>query len=259
VLFGAKNLVAVFIGVVLLPLPRAMAGFEPSVSALARSYPLSGSLNAKLGYSAVLWGQPGNENPWFGYIRPSIGGATAGSYNSGNAEIAVFPISFIGFSAGGESISNGADYRAYDCDTYGCRGKFWRTYASASLALGAGPFFLVGRGKVEKLKQHPDQALDFIEPTSGLAAQQNGDELKTATGVLGIKISPSWIVAYTYSWSEMKEVDGQSQTNLGLIMWNLGTWKLAVGGGAFHSELKEKEATGVLRIEWQPIAPIGFL
>jgi hypothetical protein len=261
VLSGTEKIIGIvfWTGLILINASTAFAGFEPSVQALVRSYPLSGSLDLDLGYSAVVWGQPGNENPWFGYLRPSIGAKTAGSYNSGGAEIAIFPVSFVGFSAGGEAISNGEDYKAYDCEAFNCRGKFWRTYASASLALAAGPVFLVGRGKIEKLKQAPDQSLDFIEPTSGLAARQNGDELKTASGLLGYKVSPTWIVAYTYSWSRMQKVEGQSQTHLGLVVWNIGTWSVAAGAGTFHSELKDKEATGVLRIEWRPVPHVGFL
>jgi hypothetical protein len=241
----------------------AFAGFEPSVEIGARSYPLSGALNVDLAYSIPVWGEAGFGEPWFGYIQPSITGTTAGSYNSGKAELALFPISFLGVAGGAEAINNGQDYKAYDCDAYNCRGKFWRAYASTTLGLAAGPVFLVGKGKIERLHQDPDQTidtgLDFIEPTSGLAAHKDGDLLYTAGGMLGCKIGEAWRIAYAYSWSRMQEVAGQSQTNLGLVVWDTGTWQIAAGLGTFHSELKDKEATGIVRIQWQPLPRLGLL
>lgn len=239
---------------------RAQAGWEPSVEAAARSYPLSGAMTFELGYSAVLWGSPGGaSNPWFGYIRPAVKGATAGSYNSGGASIALFPVSFLGVEAGAEAINNTNEYQAYDCDTYGCTGKYWRGYLAGTVGLGAGPVFLVGRGKIENLRQHPDQMVDFIEPTSGLPARANGDRLKTVSGAAGVKLGAEWKLIYAYSWSRMQELNGQSQTHLGIISWNNESWAISAGAGTFKSEIKDRELTGVLRLEWRALPHVGLL
>ncbi len=213
-----------------------------------------------LGYSTEIWGTGGSEaNPWFGYLRPSVTGFTAGSYNSGRAMLEIYPVSFLGIEGGAEAISNTNEYKAYDCATYNCLGKFWTTFAGATLIAGAGRVFLVAKGKVVNLRQHPAQSANFIEPTSGLVAQRQGDQLTVASGAAGLKVSQSWSVIYAYARSEMKEIESSSEMHLGILSWKSGDWRISAGGGTFRSDIKERQGTGILRIEWRATPQLGLL
>lgn len=231
----------------------AFAATDLGLEAGGRTYPLSGTVDVTLGSSLGLWGQRGQGNqPWYGYTRASVRVSTAGAYNAAHGEFEIFPVSIFGISAGGEAANNTSAYRAYDCEVFNCLGPVWRTFIKGSLALGAGPVFLVGRYQLENLKQHPDQSLDFVEPQSGLAGQAEGDQLKTGSGLAGVKFGGTWSIAYAYIWSEMQRRKGVSETHLGLLMWTRGKWRVVAGGGTFWSDLKAREGTAVFRLEWQP-------
>jgi len=220
------------------------------VDLLARSYPISATLTAKLGYGFTVWGTSGMDSPLYGYIKPEIKFSTLGTYNSGLVQLKVFPISFLGVIVGAESVSNTSEYRAFDCVLYRCLGKSWQTFVEGNLALGYGPVFVLGRAGVEDWHQAPDQDRDFINPSYGLAMKQQGDRASFAGGIAGYKFSDQWVMAYSYMWVQTVEIKGQSQMNLGLVQWSKEAWNIAVGGGTFHSELKDKEATAILRVQW---------
>lgn len=230
----------------------ALAHVEYGFDAVYRSYPLSASLMAKLGYGLRLWGSEAGESPLYGYIKPEIRYVSAGTYNSGSIRLKIFPISVLGVTAGAEAIANHDRYRAYDCVTYNCQGKFTQTFIEGTVALGWRAWFLLSKAGIEDMKQGRGQGLDFIIPAYGLVARADGDRLKYVVGVTGLKLNDSWTLAYSYIWAGMQEIAGQSQAHLGLINYHLGEFKIAVGGGVFHSEIKDKEATAVVRLQWAP-------
>ena len=228
---------------------------EYGAELVTRSYPISAILNAKLGYGWTLWGATGDDAVMYGYLKPELKVSTLGSYNSGLLQVQVFPISFLGFIVGAETVSSSANYPAYDCVTYRCTGKSWQTFVEANLVLGVGPVFLIGRAGVEDWHQAPDQDRDFINSNYGLALKQQGDRVSFAGGVTGYKLDEEWMILYSYMWLQAHEIKGQSQTNLALVQWSSGDWKLLGGVGSFESELKNKQTTVFLRLKWNASGP----
>ncbi|MGE0762090.1 MAG: hypothetical protein AB7N80_02310 [Bdellovibrionales bacterium] len=230
---------------------KTWAGLEYGAEALFRSYPLSASLTGRLGYGLVLWGDSGRgDSPWYGYVKPELKLTSVGTYNAGALQFKIFPISFLGFVAGGEMVSNSSAYQAYDCDTYRCVGKSWQTYVEANLALALGPAFLLGKAGHEDWHQAADQDRDFINPTYGLVTKKEGDRIRYASGVVGYKYDEKWTMIYTYLWAQMQEIKGQSQMHLGLAQWSQGAWKVAIGAGTFESEIKDEQFTALFRVQW---------
>lgn len=227
-------------------------GFDLSLGGTFRSYPLSGVAEAEAGYGALLWGSEGA--PWYGYLRPKLEGASAGTYNSGAVSLELFPISFLGVRAGGESIQNDNEYSAYDCELYRCLGRFARTFVEAELTLGAGPVFVQGRWRRERWWQKDADAGDFIEPTSGLVLRGTGDSETIYIGVAGFKFNDSWSLLGVVRYAESDQTEGWSRMPYGVIRYTRGRLQIGAGAGQFESSLKEKEVTALSFIKWE-VAP----
>jgi hypothetical protein len=180
----------------------AFADLDYNADIALRSYPLSGILEGDLGYGFLLWGTAGAASPFYGYLRPHAGAGTAGSYNSGMAAVDFYPLSFLGGSAGGEAIENDKDYTAYDCLAYQCRGRSYRSFVQAEFSFAGGPFFGQIRWKREHWTLAAPSTGRFIETTTGLALQGQGDSLTVYRGVLGGKLSDHWALIGTYIYAQ---------------------------------------------------------
>jgi hypothetical protein len=232
-----------------LAIPAFGAGLDLAIGGTFRSYPLSGVLEPELGYGMILWGDE-SASPWYGYLRPKIEGATAATYNSGAVSLELFPLSFLGGRAGGESIQNDNEYSAYDCEIYGCLGRYYRTFAEAELSLGAGPVFMQARWRRERWTQKNAQAGDFLEPTSGVVLDGTGDSQTVYIGMLGFKFSENWSVLGVVRYAESEGLEGWSRMPYGVIRYTSGNFQIGVGGGQFESSLKSKDATALGFFRW---------
>jgi hypothetical protein len=229
----------------------AHASLDFSLGAEARSYPLSGVIESELGYGALLWGQ--TSTPFYGYLRPRILASTAATYNSADAALEIFPLSFLGFRAGGESIQNDQNYSAYDCDTYRCKGRFYRAYAEAELTLGMGPVFVQGRWRRERWSEPHAQTGDYIDPTSGLAMASSGESQVVYFGIVGMKLAPEWTALAMLRYAQ-EDSGGISRMPVGAIRFHRGIFSISVGAGNFESILKKSETTVIGSIKFE-LAP----
>lgn len=235
---------------------KAFAQVEYSVDAIYRSYPLSGTVTGKLGYGYRFWGSGAGDSPLYGYIKPEVRYATAVTYNEGSVRLKFFPLSILGVTAGASAIANHDRYRAYDCLTYNCQGKFWQTFVEGTAGFGWRAWFAYGKAGIEDWHQDSAQTFDFVNPTYGLVMKADGERIHFANGVTGFKLSADWVILYSYLWAQTQEINGQSQMHLGLVDYRLGQFKIAVGGGVFSSELKDKEATAIVRLQWAPTTSV---
>ena len=224
----------------------ALAGTDLSLGGSYRSYPLSGVIEPTIGYGVVAYGTEGA--PFSGYVRAALDGASAGSYNSGQAKLEIFPLAFIGARAGGESIQNDKDYSAYDCQLAGCKGRYYRTFVESELSLGYGGVFFQGKWRRERWTQPKEQTADYIEPTSGLVMSAGGESETVYNGVLGYKINDSWAVLGGVRYAAGDT--GISQLPFGMVRWRSGGFTMGLGGGTFKSELKKREATAIAYFTW---------
>ncbi len=230
------------------------------IGSTVRSYPLSGVFETELGYSLYLWADS-NSTPWYGYTRIKLAGSSAATYNSGESALELFPLSFLGVRAGGESIQNDKDYSAFDCATYECQGRYYRTFVESELTLGAGPVFIRGIWRRERwTQQHPERK-DFIEPTSGLAIANIGDSQTVYIGVLGWSLDENWslmsVLRYAQSDDRLNS-GGMSRFPYVVVKYQLDGLIFGLGGGSFESALKKREASGLAFLRWE-IAPSAAL
>lgn len=249
--FGGDNFKvrATAIVILLLCSQPLLAASDFAIGSTMRSYPLSGVLEADGGYDFLLWGA--TSSPWYGYLRPHIEGATALSYNSLAASLDFYPLSFFGVRAGGEAIQNDSDYSAYDCKTYICRGRYYRSFVQTELTVGAGSFFAQARWRRERWTQTNSSPLGFMEPTAGLALASGGDYQTIYRGMLGWKFDETWSVAGVLVYTQNDSNRGISRFPFAVIRYTAGDFTLGLGGGVFSSTLKPESGSALLFLWWK--------
>lgn len=232
----------------------ARADLDLSTRAYYRSYPLSGFVEASSGYGLLLYGSAGS--PFSGYIRPAIEGAVTSGYYSSLAKLEFFPLAIMGVRGGVESVHNDADYSAFDCTVADCKGQFHRGFLESELTLGAGPLFVQGRWRREHWTQNTARVGEFVEPTSGLLMTNEGEYQTVWQGIGGVKFDPAWSFMGGLRYAEGES--GVSRLSFGFLRWHHEGFTLAVGGGAFDSELKKREATILTYFTWDIIPSLAL-
>ncbi len=232
----------------------AWANLDVGVGGTFRSYPLSGVAEVRAGYGVLLYGTAGT--PLSGFLRPNVEVNSAGTYNSGMAQLEFFPLAFLGARAGAESIQNDKDYTPYDCEASRCKGRFHRTFFGAELSLGAGPVFARGMWRRERWSQAKEQFGDFVEPTSGLLMRGDGESQSVYYGVAGYKVTDIWAVITGVRYAE--DDGGVSRMPFGMVRYSNGNFSLGLGAGEFQSDLKKNDFTAWGYFSWD-IVPSAVL
>jgi hypothetical protein len=240
----------------------AKADIDLTLDTALRSYPLSGVLEADVGYDYLLWGSatPGakDNSPWYGYVRPSANSASSLTYNSLGAALDVYPLSFLGLRIGAEGIQDDSNYTGYDCSSYQCRGRFYRNYAQVQLSLGYAKVFFQGRIRRERWSQGQVSTEAFLEPTNGFALAPSGDAETVWRGLLGYKLDDNWMVAGLLIYAQADSNHGISRCPLGVVGYTWKSLSVAAGVGVFESPIRAQEGTGILIISWSAIPGLAL-
>jgi len=242
---------------IFLLLSTAFADFDLSLGGTTRSYPLSGVVEAEAGYGVLVWGD--TSSPFYGYTRAAISGASSITYNSGQAMIELFPVSILGARAGYESIQNSADYTAYECEIYQCKGGFARRFVEGELTVGAGPVFLQGRARREQWSRSQDKngPKDFIDPTSGLALNESNKTENVYTAIAGFKINDHWQLLGGLRYA-VDEKDHTSRFPFAAVGYRYNSLTLRLGAGSFESELKVQKLSALATINWEVLPSLAI-
>jgi hypothetical protein len=203
-----------------------------------------------MGYNFLLWGDP-TASPWYGYVRPSVYGETSISYNTLGGALDLFPVSFLRFRVGENAIQNDVDYKAYDCATYECRGRYNRTYAQVQLTLGLAGFFVQGRVQEETWSQGNPGSIEFIDPENGLALSPSGDRETIYRAMVGYKLSPLFTVTTGYTTAQSFHTNEASTFPFALAIYTSGDLVVGGGFGVFSSDVKPAELSGLFFLKWQ--------
>lgn len=227
----------------------SFAAVDASLGGTLRAYPLAGVMEAESGYNYLIRGSA--NSPFSSYVRTRALWSTAFVYNSLDGAIEFFPLAFLGLRGGGEAIQNDSKYSAFDCETYRCLGRYYRTYIEGELTLGAGPVFAQGRWRRERWTQDDGSAGDFIDPTSAVSLKSSGDSQTVYYAVAGFKFADHYTAMGVLRLSENDQLGGWSRFPYGVIRYQDGPLTLGVGAGQFESSLKTKGLSAIALIKWE--------
>ena len=136
-----------------LALWAAPKNVDLSAGLQGRTLPALGAeVYADAGYNQLFWGKKDKPTDvFYGLIRPSIGLSSSGVINSIKGELEVFPISFVGFSAGRQIIVSNYNFPFLDCYTVACTGQYERNFVESKMVLGYKGWVAMGNYKVDSL------------------------------------------------------------------------------------------------------------
>ena len=162
-----------------------VSDFSASVS--ARSFPVGGGLTGKAGLSHLIWGNKESDTDYlYGFVRGQLAGTTSVLWNQINTELELYPISFIGVSAGSASSRSATNSKDYACsDDIQCQSLVRTEYNKLKFALGARGIFLrveQTQGKIINTFESP--ATYFIDFENTLRPLSQHDEYRRENTVL---------------------------------------------------------------------------
>jgi hypothetical protein len=259
----------------------SLAQSDMTLGASFRSFPLSGTLETSFGYGQLIWGA---RDSWlYGFARGSLGVDASVGYDAETAMLELFPISILGIRLGKMWSENHADYEAYNCNEYLCRGTFVNTFIEIPLYLSYwGVIFAASwRSETWESTEHLNigDKHEYVEPTSGLPLsvhrRRNIDRVRF---VLAYQFTENWRfgvtqVEYTGQSSEQDGIPGDTGTtkdNHARLRAAIGQYRfkglinadsdfsLLFGVGEFYSKLKFTEPTAFVSISFSPWPKLGF-
>lgn len=151
---------------------------------LYRTKPIAGGLQLNTGYNQLIWGDTSTK-PFYGFLRPNVTAFTAGQYNAYTYELEFYPVSFIGFEYGSESVSNVGIYQDYDCEEFQCQKNFKNNYMRMNILFGYSFFFFKGTLQKQKVSAETKDK-DFILPFIGSAINRGEDDVETRDLTFGL-------------------------------------------------------------------------
>jgi hypothetical protein len=213
------------------------------------SQPLAAAAMGSLGYNALLWGTPGKGSIGYGFTRISLFARSSYFVSAGAARLELYPVSFLGLSAGAALSTRHTDLDTLDCSIVQCRGELTRLFAEAKLIFGAGPIFFVPYAKAERLTSR-DSGRPFGDEESNLAGMFHADSLLTYGGVLGVTLAHTWRVGVTGSHQKMTDSGADNDFLAGFLSWTLQSLTIRGGAGVYRSSTADAGPTAFISVKW---------
>lgn len=230
---------------------QAFGAIDYSVRGAAASRPRGGALSGRVGYGHLLWGkkeQP--EDFLYGFFRPQVEAQTSVLVNRIDANLSLYPISFLGFIVGHyKSYRSTKKFDTVDCEVYQCTGLLSSTYVKARFITGYAGFFAGASARLD-LMNVALSSRPFVDETSALIARARGDRLRTFETYGGYQVLPQLSFGFYGSFSHMLYSGGRndSESLFARYVWN--AWQVSVGGGFYRSSTQPRDVTGWLLVQW---------
>jgi len=230
--------------------------FDTSAELIGRTTPLGLSLSGTAGYGWKLWGERKDQNPWYGYIRPSLTG-TLSSVLGARASIDLYPVSFFGVTYGRTYNYRTMDLQGLDCNKSKCKGWLNGNFIRARLL-----------GKYQKLfgfiayeKIFFDARTDLQEPLgeeiSVIYLSPRDEELTRATATLGWALDEFWSVGVMGQDARALKSENKQDMHIAFARWNVDEWTYMAGAGRFSSTQYGIGPQIVLSVSWTGAKKIG--
>lgn len=191
---------------------RGSEGFDYSYGAGARTVPKGVSLNGEAGYGRLLWGNNGDGEVMYGYVRPVARARTSLVVNAAEAELQVAPVSFLVLSAGAGFTSRNVDTATADCAAADCRGSLGSQFTGGTLLLGAGGWVAGADLRLSWMRPLEPSAAsrDFVDEDSALAGRGGGDRLLSHRFFLSLRMDRRWALG---GFASAQQMNNSSASN----------------------------------------------
>ncbi len=252
----------------------AQAQFDTAISTNYRSAPQGFAADLDLGAAVVFWGSAPkgagkNVSPLYGYLRSDVTLTAAPDYNGCAYQFQLFPLSFLGVSAGQSFADNQADYSAYRCSVHLCQGEFREDFTEGRIAFGFSRFFAAGFFRTSKMvEDNVTTQTTYISPQNGIAVNVQDDTVERIRAIVGYEMNDNWSVLATYIRATADKSEQQSTHYLGGFMYSTKDkdFSASLQGGTFHlddgvaaaSVNKHDQITALFVMKWTPFKSVAL-
>lgn len=197
---------------------------------------------ANYAWDHLLWGNPENQNPMYGYYR--VGAIAGGSPNLG-AYLQVSPVAPIVFEVQRSLTHRFVDHSNFDCDVLECQGRVDRTDYSAKIAGAYQNFFLVSSILFRDVRTSNSDKKIVIE-LEDLVVTPGTHRFTEINVVLGYRLPEKKFVALLSTTGEVVENKQRFESVYGIYHWPWNEYGFTAGGGHYRSFHKETTGTSFL-------------
>lgn len=231
--------------------------YQTSVTALARSYPFSGNLEAQIKQDNLLWDQRQDGKFMFGYWQPRILLAAAGTAEAG---INLYPISVLELSASSGMTSRYYKVKKFDCDLQICNGVVSREKIGARIILGKefefGTVLAVPSYQTVK-SRHSDDAKPLADEQEQIITKNGGDQAEITSVMLGLKQDDE-VIGLVHRYAHMKDAKTSSESQYLIYRFKMNEIGYTVGLGQYKSDLNDKGFSAIFALQWLNGESIGL-
>jgi hypothetical protein len=232
----------------IISMSSAQAVYDYSSHFITRSFPIAMVLRNNVGTGYKFW--EGGHKALYGYVRAGANLDTSAVVNTVGGQIDLFPISFLGFSAGSTRTYRNFDPIQFDCEKIECRGDVKRNFVAAKMGLAFGPVYLMAHGERFQQELANPTGRQFADEQTSLIARAEGDELERLSATLGFNLSDGYSIAGHFVHQEMIENKNISQMKLLIVRKQNGAWSYVAGAGVFRWKEDSEVATAIFSLMW---------
>ena len=211
------------------------AKFDLTGGIQGRTLPALGAeLYAESGYNQLLWGKKNEpKDILYGLIRPSVQLTSSAVINAAKAEVELFPLSIIGFSAGSQIIHSNFDFPFFDCDIVDCDGEFRRNFVEAKMVLGAKGFIALGNYKIDTLTGN-DSSKPMADWRNVIVGNKKRDTQIEKKLLLG-KVFGTQMVGFLSENVQFIGSEERKESYAAVYQFRKNDTSYMIGAGAFHT------------------------
>lgn len=218
-------------------------GLDYGLSVPARTYSPGLAVIPYAGYGKLLWGE--TDSPFYGFVRPNLAPFASPTLVGARAGVELFPVSFVGFSAGQSYLHRFVDSEGQNCETVECQGSLAYSDLGLRLLVGHQGFFISTEYQLTFYNVEDSQAQPVLEPSLSLLLGAGKDELTQLKVALGRQLNEQLVIGVLYQEAELQKAGGEQQAQYLFAQTSLKDYgyegaTLTLGVGSFESELQPR-------------------
>jgi hypothetical protein len=238
-------------------------GFDAAVLVAARTLPLAALPSAQGGYSLGFWDRRDPEKPgslWkYGYLRPMVTLQSIGVTNRAFAEVELFPVSLLGFSAGSGLQHRTGFSRQFECKLEDCGGVIRRNFVRTQMVGGAGKWVFVYRLRYDWVSLSSSNPRPMLEENATILGAPGGDQMVTQTPLLFYQAHQDFQFGLQMIQSRFVQSGTLSTTLFGFAAIPRGNLLWILGAGTFQASTIPTGPTAILALQWTAQKQAGLL
>lgn len=235
--------------IIFLLMANAFSQTDYFVQGSLRSYPMGTAVNAEVGEGYKFYDK---DKVLYGYIRAALNLQSSVLVNYAQAQLELYPVSFLGFYAGkayGKRSSK--KLQGFDCEEIECETDLAKNYFGINLALAFKNIKFINFYKRSTLDSKQENKY-FAEEYSNLIGI-NEDTLISHTSILGYDLNEENMIGLLYLRNQMHNLDQESVMKMFVWQKKVDDKSFQLGAGEFKTREDVSHFGALLLFKWDMV------